>query len=104
MRKCGFKCHMVTRTRTAAARREIPPTLAAQRAIAQPVWQASKSVPAVGLGFVPMPRNTGIGSEVQRPLGTVVIGGIVLSRLLTLLVLPALYRLLHTRDALRQGI
>ena len=45
------------------------------------------------LGFVPMAINTGIGSEVQRPLATVVIGGIVTSTLLTLLVLPALYRL-----------
>ena len=43
------------------------------------------------LGFVPMALNTGIGSEVQRPLATVVIGGIVSSTLLTLLVLPALY-------------
>src|SRR5688500_8307177 len=39
--------------------------------------------------------HAGIGSEVQRPLATVVIGGIVSSTLLTLLVLPALYRLLH---------
>ncbi len=47
------------------------------------------------LGFVPMALNTGIGSEVQRPLATVVIGGIISSTLLTLLVLPALYRLVH---------
>jgi cobalt-zinc-cadmium resistance protein CzcA len=46
-----------------------------------------------GLGFVPMAFNTGIGSEVQRPLATVVIGGIVSSTLLTLLVLPGLYRM-----------
>ncbi|MCA0392652.1 MAG: CusA/CzcA family heavy metal efflux RND transporter [Proteobacteria bacterium] len=50
------------------------------------------------LGFLPMALNTGAGSEVQRPLATVVIGGIVSSTLLTLLVLPALYRWLH-RDA-----
>ena len=50
-----------------------------------------------GLGFVPMAFNTGIGSEVQRPLATVVIGGIVSSTLLTLLVLPGLYRLAHRR-------
>jgi heavy metal efflux system protein len=49
------------------------------------------------LGFVPMAFNTGIGSEVQRPLATVVIGGIISSTLLTLLVLPALYRLVATR-------
>jgi cobalt-zinc-cadmium resistance protein CzcA len=47
------------------------------------------------LGFVPMALNTGIGSEVQRPLATVVIGGIISSTLLTLLVLPALYRIVH---------
>jgi cobalt-zinc-cadmium resistance protein CzcA len=53
------------------------------------------------LGFVPMALNTGIGSEVQRPLATVVIGGIISSTLLTLVVLPALYRLVHARDAQR---
>ncbi len=51
------------------------------------------------LGFVPMALNTGIGSEVQRPLATVVIGGIISSTLLTLVVLPALYRLVHGRSA-----
>jgi heavy metal efflux system protein len=49
------------------------------------------------LGFAPMAFNTGVGSEVQRPLATVVIGGIVSSTVLTLLVLPALYRLTHRR-------
>ena len=47
------------------------------------------------LGFVPMALNTGIGSEVQRPLATVVVGGIISSTLLTLFVLPALYRLVN---------
>jgi cobalt-zinc-cadmium resistance protein CzcA len=50
------------------------------------------------LGFVPMALATGTGAEVQRPLATVVIGGIVSSTLLTLIVLPALYRLWH-RDS-----
>jgi len=49
------------------------------------------------LGFVPMAFNVGAGAEVQRPLATVVIGGIVSSTLLTLLVLPALYRTTHQR-------
>jgi cobalt-zinc-cadmium resistance protein CzcA len=49
----------------------------------------------VPLGFVPMALATGTGAEVQRPLATVVIGGILSSTLLTLLVLPALYRLAH---------
>jgi cobalt-zinc-cadmium resistance protein CzcA len=43
------------------------------------------------LGFIPMAFNTGIGAEVQRPLATVVIGGIISSTILTLVVLPALY-------------
>ncbi len=47
------------------------------------------------LGFIPMALNTGIGSEVQRPLATVVIGGVISSTLLTLVVLPVLYKLLH---------
>ena len=47
------------------------------------------------LGFIPMAFNVGLGSEVQRPLATVVIGGIFSSTLLTLLVLPALYRIVH---------
>jgi cobalt-zinc-cadmium resistance protein CzcA len=47
------------------------------------------------LGFVPMAIATGAGAEVQRPLATVVIGGIVSSTLLTLLILPALYRMVH---------
>ena len=50
------------------------------------------------LGFIPMALNTGIGSEVQRPLATVVIGGIISSTLLTLFVIPALYRLLHKNE------
>jgi len=51
------------------------------------------------LGFVPMALATGTGAEVQRPLATVVIGGIISSTLLTLLVLPLLYRLAHARTA-----
>ena len=49
------------------------------------------------LGFVPMALNVGTGAEVQRPLATVVIGGIISSTLLTLIVLPVLYRLVHGR-------
>ena len=51
------------------------------------------------LGFVPMALATGTGAEVQRPLATVVIGGIVSSTLLTLLVLPALYRMWNRDEA-----
>ena len=51
------------------------------------------------LGFIPMAFNTGTGAEVQRPLATVVIGGIISSTLLTLLVLPVLYHWLHQKTA-----
>ena len=43
------------------------------------------------LGFLPMAVSTGAGSEIQRPLATVVIGGVVTSTLLTLIVLPTIY-------------
>lgn len=52
------------------------------------------------LGFVPMAFNVGAGAEVQRPLATVVIGGIISSTILTLLVLPALYKWFPERLAL----
>jgi cobalt-zinc-cadmium resistance protein CzcA len=50
------------------------------------------------LGFVPMAIATGTGAEVQKPLATVVIGGIISSTFLTLLVLPGLYRMWHRRE------
>ena len=50
------------------------------------------------LGFIPMALATGTGAEVQRPLATVVIGGILSSTVLTLLVLPALYQWAHRKD------
>jgi len=53
------------------------------------------------LGFVPMALATGTGAEVQRPLATVVIGGILSSTLLTLFVLPSLYRVVHGAAARR---
>ena len=50
------------------------------------------------IGFIPVALSQGTGAEVQRPLATVVIGGLITSTLLTLLVLPTLYRwLLHGR-------
>ena len=47
------------------------------------------------LGFLPMALNSGTGAEVQRPLAVVVIGGIISSTLLSLLVLPGLYRMAY---------
>lgn len=52
------------------------------------------------LGFLPMALARGTGAEVQRPLATVVIGGIISSTLLTLVVLPVLYRLAYRRSVL----
>jgi cobalt-zinc-cadmium resistance protein CzcA len=49
------------------------------------------------LGFIPMALNVGTGAEVQRPLATVVIGGIISSTLLTLVVLPVLYRIVYRK-------
>lgn len=53
------------------------------------------------VGFIPMAIATGTGTEVQRPLATVVIGGILSSTALTLLVLPILYRYAYRR---REGV
>jgi len=50
------------------------------------------------IGFIPMAFNVGPGAEVQRPLATVVIGGVVSATLLTLVVLPALYRMVHPSE------
>jgi cobalt-zinc-cadmium resistance protein CzcA len=55
------------------------------------------------LGFLPMAVNTGIGAEVQRPLATVVIGGIVTATLLTLIVLPTAYEIIEARAARRRA-
>ena len=60
----------------------------AARSRARPVLMTAL---VAALGFVPMMLATGVGSEVQRPLATVVVGGLVTSTMLTLLVLPALY-------------
>lgn len=54
------------------------------------------------LGFVPMALNIGTGAEVQRPLATVVIGGILSSTVLTLLVLPVLYQLMYGDKEVRE--
>ena len=52
-----------------------------------------------GLGFLPMALSSSSGAEVQRPLATVVIGGLVTSTFLTLLVLPAIYRWFEEKRA-----
>ncbi|MCI0566896.1 MAG: CusA/CzcA family heavy metal efflux RND transporter [Acidobacteria bacterium] len=67
------------------------PAEAAQRAAQVRLRPVLTTALVASLGFVPMAVATGAGSEVQKPLATVVIGGLVTSTLLTLLVLPALY-------------
>ena len=56
------------------------------------------------LGFLPMAFNVGPGSEVQRPLASVVIGGLITSTLLTLLVLPTIYHWMEERRELKEQI
>jgi heavy metal efflux system protein len=51
-------------------------------------------------GFIPMAIATGVGAEVQRPLATVVIGGVLSSTLLTLLVLPLMYSMVHRKNSI----
>ena len=51
-----------------------------------------------GLGFLPMALSTGVGAEVQRPLATVVIGGLVSATFLTLFVLPTIYAFVYRKE------
>ncbi len=53
------------------------------------------------IGFIPMAVSTRLGAEVQRPLATVVIGGLITSSILTLLVLPIVYSLYYDRNRSR---
>lgn len=82
-------------------RRHLDDGLEVQEAVRSAALERLRPVLMTGLvaalGFVPMALNTGIGAEVQRPLATVVIGGLFSSTLLTLVVLPVLF--LTTRRA-----
>ncbi|MDH5357155.1 MAG: CusA/CzcA family heavy metal efflux RND transporter [Gammaproteobacteria bacterium] len=69
--------------------------IAIQQGASQRLRPVLMTALVASLGFVPMAINTGTGAEVQQPLATVVIGGIISSTLLTLLVLPALYRMAY---------
>ena len=66
-----------------------------QRGRADPAAAGVMTALVASLGFVPMALATGTGAEVQKPLATVVIGGLISATLLTLFVLPALYALLQ---------
>ncbi len=75
----------------------VPLVEAARRGALERLRPVLMTALVASLGFVPMAIATGTGSEVQRPLATVVIGGIVSSTILTLVVLPLLYCLIHGR-------
>ena len=76
---------------------EVPLLEAIQRAAEQRIRPVLMTALVASLGFLPMALNTGIGAEVQRPLATVVIGGLVSATFLTLFVLPVLYTFLAPR-------
>ena len=76
-------------------REGLAPAEAIQRAAERRLWQVLLTALVASLGFLPMALSTAPGSEVQRPLATVVIGGLITATLLTLLVLPAAYAAVH---------
>ncbi len=80
-------------------RRGLPPRVAAEKAASERMRPVLMTALVAALGFVPMMLATGVGAEVQRPLATVVVGGLITSTLLTLLVLPSLYPWLHRGPA-----
>lgn len=59
---------------------------------------------AAAMGFLPMAISSGAGAEVQRPLATVVIGGLITSTMLTMIVLPLLFKLFHDEEGLKYKI
>jgi cobalt-zinc-cadmium resistance protein CzcA len=75
----------------------LPVQAAALKAAEQRLRPVLMTALVASVGFLPMAASTGVGAEVQRPLATVVIGGLVSSTLLTLFVLPTLYVALKGR-------
>lgn len=82
----------------------IPLRQAVEQAAEQRLRPVLMTALVASLGFVPMALNTGIGAEVQRPLATVVVGGVISSTLLTLLVLPVLYTLFGAGKVETKGV
>jgi len=78
-------------------KRRVPPLQAIREAAETRLRPVLMTSLVAALGFVPMALNTGVGAEVQRPLATVVIGGMVTSTIATLLVLPVLYAVFGAR-------
>ncbi|AGY58281.1 efflux RND transporter permease subunit [Gloeobacter kilaueensis] len=79
----------------------LPAEAAAQEGARERLRPVLMTALVASLGFVPMALATGPGAEVQRPLATVVIGGLITATLLTLLVLPALYPVICGRDGFK---
>ncbi|HEY9712855.1 MAG TPA: CusA/CzcA family heavy metal efflux RND transporter, partial [Chroococcales cyanobacterium] len=79
----------------------VPPEQAARQGAESRLRPVLMTALVASLGFLPMALSHGAGAEVQKPLATVVIGGLVSSTVLTLLVLPALYALLFARQKIR---
>ncbi len=75
------------------------PAEAAHRAAISRMRPVMMTALVAALGFLPMMLATGVGAEVQRPLATVVVGGLVTSTVLTLLILPSLYGWIRSRSA-----
>ena len=75
--------------------------VAAKQSVIEAGKQRLRPVLATGItdaaGFIPMALSTGVGAEVQRPLATVVVGGVLTDTVLTLFVLPILYTIVHGR-------
>jgi cobalt-zinc-cadmium resistance protein CzcA len=76
-------------------RQGLAPAEAIQRAAERRLRPVLMTALVASLGFLPMALSTAPGSEVQRPLATVVIGGLITATLLTLLVLPAAYAMVR---------
>ena len=87
---------LVSTIRRHLARGE-PVAVAVEEAAARRLRPVLMTALVASLGFIPMALSTGFGAEVQRPLATVVVGGVLSSTLLTLLVLPVLYRVTARR-------
>jgi len=89
----------MSQVRDLETRTELPIPDVLRQACSQRMRPVLMTALVASLGFVPMALATGSGAEVQRPLATVVIGGLVTCTLLTLFVLPSIYSLLRRRPA-----
>jgi cobalt-zinc-cadmium resistance protein CzcA len=94
---------LMTRIRELEERTELPLTDVLRWACGLRMRPVLMTALVASLGFMPMALATGSGAEVQRPLATVVIGGLVTSTLLTLLVVPAVYPLFSTTSRRRSS-